>query len=151
MSKFYTYLMILLIGLFLFILIIDLIKNKNIKQFIIQSIILILVILFLKITIGFPRPIIGFGDVSPLVNIGIMFVCTILGIAAHYIYYLENEFNWFNFMKPLIITPIVLLPLMGSVKGGGELETMQVVSFGFLAFQNGFFWNEVLKRAGTKI
>lgn len=151
MSLFFTYLLTFFFGLFFLIIVIELFLIKRIIRFLIQAIILTGVILFLNLTTGYPKPIIGFGGVSPLLNVGIMFICTILGIAADYIFHLEDKFNWFNFLKPLVITPIVLLPLLGSVKGGAELDHLQVVSFGLLAFQNGFFWNEVLKGAKAKI
>jgi hypothetical protein len=151
MSPFFTYLLSFFLGVFFLIIIIELAINKGIKNFLIQIIILMAVIIFFHVTTGFPKPVYGFGGISPLINIGIMFICTILGIGAHYIFYLEEEFKLVNFLKPLVISPIILLPLLGSVKGGSQLEPMQVVSFGFLAFQNGFFWKEVLKRARAKI
>ena len=86
---------------------------------------------------------------SPLGSVGIMFAATICGIAARYIFYLQaGQFSWLDFLKPLTISPIVLLPLIGSVQTTGELSGMQIVSFGVLAFQNGFFWQAVL--AGAK-
>jgi hypothetical protein len=86
---------------------------------------------------------------SPLGSVGMMFAATICGIAARYIFYLQaGQFSWLDFLKPLTISPIVLLPLIGSVQTTGELNSMQIVSFVVLAFQNGFFWQAVL--AGAK-
>jgi hypothetical protein len=77
-----------------------------------------------------------------------MFLATLLGIAARYAFYLpRGRFSWLDFLKPISISPIVLLPLLGSVTGSGSLKDIQVLSFAFLAFQNGFFWQAVLEAA----
>jgi hypothetical protein len=76
-----------------------------------------------------------------------MFGGILSGIVARHIFYLSKAFSWLDLLKPLCISPIVLLPLMGSVQGMKELEAIQVVSFALLAFQNGFFWEVILERA----
>ncbi len=93
--------------------------------------------------------IVGFGEgASPLATVAVMFVAIIAGIAARYIFYLQQgHFSWLDFFKPLTISPIALLPLLGSVQTTRELNSMQVVSFGVLAFQNGFFWQAILAGA----
>ena len=93
---------------------------------------------------------VAFGQGTPPVGgVGIMFAATICGIAARYIFYLQaGQFSWLDFLKPLTISPIVLLPLIGSVQTTGELSGMQIMSFAVLAFQSGFFWQAVL--AGAK-
>jgi hypothetical protein len=80
----------------------------------------------------------------------IMFGAILLGTAARYVFHLQARFSWLDFAKPLCISPILLLPLMGSVQGVKDLQPMQVVSFALLAFQNGFFWQVVLERAEPK-
>jgi hypothetical protein len=45
----------------------------------------------------------------------------------------------------------VLLPLLGSLQGVTSFETIQIISFGILSFQNGFFWKVVLEHAKTQI
>ena len=135
-------------GLFI---IIELVFSRAVKKFIVQAAILLGVIAVLKVTTGFPATRIAFGGVSPIVAIGIMFVCTLIGIAGHYFYYMKGKFVWRTFLKPLIISPIVLLPLIGSVQGTSGLEPIQMFCFGVLAFQNGFFWKEVFEHAKSKI
>jgi len=107
------------------------------------------VIVFLNLTIGFPATRVAFGGASPIVAIGIMFICTLIGIAGHYFYYMKVKFNWRTFLKPMVISPIILLPLIGSVKGPSELEPIQMISFAILAFQNGFFGRRYLKMQGA--
>ena len=77
-----------------------------------------------------------------------MFLAIVCGIAARYIFDLrKSQFSVLEFLKPIVISPMVLLPLIGSVLATGELNGMQVVSFALLAFQNGFFWKVVLEGA----
>lgn len=85
---------------------------------------------------------------SPFFPVGITFVGIIFGIAARYFFYLKpGKFSWLSLIKPIMISPIVLLPLISSVQAGGDLSPMQIVSFTLLAFQNGFFWQAVLDSA----
>jgi hypothetical protein len=85
---------------------------------------------------------------SPFFPVGITFAGIICGIAARYFFYLkQGKFSWLNFIKPIMISPIVLLPLISSVQAVGRLSPMQTVSFTLLAFQNGFFWQAVLESA----
>jgi hypothetical protein len=92
---------------------------------------------------------VAFGEsTSPVATVIIMFLATISGIAGRYIFYFQKgQFSILGFLKPIAISPIVLLPLIGSIQTTGELNNMQVVSFALLAFQNGFFWQAVLEGA----
>jgi len=151
MSPIITYLLMIFLGLFGLFIVIELITSRSVKRFLVQAIILFVVIVILKTTTGFPATSRAFGGISPLNAIGVMFVCTLFGIAAHYFFHLKGKFSWRTFLKPLVISPIVLLPLIGSVQGNTNIETFQLISFGFLAFQNGFFWREVFEHAKTQI
>lgn len=151
MSPTITYLLIVFLGLFSLFIVIEFVLSRAVKIFIIQASILLAVILFLNVTTGFPAIRVAFGGVTPIVTIGIMFVFTLLGIAGHYFYNLKGKFVWRTFLKPLIISPIVLLPLIGSVQKSSGVEPIQIVSFGILAFQNGFFWKEVLEHAKRQV
>jgi hypothetical protein len=51
----------------------------------------------------------------------------------------EGPFILREFAKPIFVSPIVLLPLLGAVTGA-TLDALQITSFWFLSFQNGFFW-----------
>jgi hypothetical protein len=110
---------------------------------------LLAVALALSITTGFPFPTsrqaFG-GGASPLLAVALMFVGVILGIAATYLFNLTGSFSWQDFARPLVVSPLVLLPLIGSLQGAA-LEPVQLVCFTVLAFQNGFFWQQVLRDA----
>jgi hypothetical protein len=105
--------------------------------------------LALRITTGFPFPTsrqaFG-GGASPLLAVALMFVGVILGIAATYVFNMTGAFSWHDFARPLVVSPLVLLPLIGSLQGAA-LEPVQLVCFTVLAFQNGFFWQQVLRNA----
>jgi hypothetical protein len=104
--------------------------------------------LTLNFTTGFPFPSAtrASGGATPVMAIGLMFVGVVSGIAATYLFNLTGSFSWRDFARPLVASPIVLLPLIGSVQGA-DLQPIQLISFTILAFQNGFFWQQVLKDA----
>jgi hypothetical protein len=150
MSPIITYLLIIVMAVFALIIILELIFSRSFKKFLIQAVILLVAILILRMATGFPSIRVAFGGVSPVLAIVIMFVCTLFGIGAHYFFYFQGEFSWQTFLKPFFISPIILLPLIGSLTGTKSFEPVQLISFGFLSFQNGFFWKEVLQHAKPK-
>jgi hypothetical protein len=105
--------------------------------------------LFLKGgTLGPSR--LAFGGASPLWALALMFIGVIMGMAATYIFNLTSEFSWRDLARPLVVSPLVLLPLIGSLQGA-NLEPVQLVCFTVLAFQNGFFWQQVLRDAKPSV
>ncbi|HEY6006633.1 MAG TPA: hypothetical protein VIV57_27380 [Anaeromyxobacter sp.] len=117
------------------------------KRFLVEAALLALAAVVLHFTTGFPSSRQSFGGISPLLAMGILLVGTILGMTARYIFYIRGKFRWLSLVKPLVVSPIVLLPLIGSLQGQAALEPIQLVSFAFLSFQNGFFWKAVLDHA----
>ena len=152
MNPFVTNLLLLFSGMYLILLIIDGFTTRSVKRILIESLLLGVFLVLLNRITGFPAPssLQAFGGVSPLTALGVMFVCTMLGIMAHYFFYLQGKFSWQEFLKPLVISPIIFLPLVGSVQSLTGLESMQMISFAILAFQNGFFWKEVFGRVKKK-
>ncbi len=141
-----TRILLLVIGCYGLIILADLILTRAVKRCVIEGLILAAVVGLLRLTTGFPTPKQGFGGVSVLLAVGVMLVCTVLGMAGRYLFYQDEKFAWGSFLRPLVIAPIILLPLIGTMQGMTELEAMQLISFGMLAFQNGFFWREVFKK-----
>lgn len=80
---------------------------------------------------------------SVMVAVGAMFVSIILGIAARYLFENEKQFDWIALLRPVVISPLLLLPLIGTLDNG-ELQPLQLVSLSVLSFQNGFFWQKIL-------
>jgi hypothetical protein len=139
-------------GLYLLAILIDAIRSRNLKRFLLQ---LLPLIVLIALDIGLASANAGyltFGpDASPSFGIlGVMFLAILLGEVARYIFYLKGAFNWLDFLTPLCISPLLLLPLMGSLQSVQKLEPIQIVSFALLAFQNGFFWQTVLAKSKPK-
>jgi hypothetical protein len=137
-------------GLYLAAILVELLLSRRYGRFLFELLpllgLLVLDVLITSASTGY----IAFGaGSSPTVAVLIMFVAILLGVAARYIFYLKGEFSWLDFAKPLCISPILLLPLLGSIQAVKDLEPIQLVSFALLAFQNGFFWQAVLARAQT--
>jgi hypothetical protein len=129
---------------------VDFAYNRSWRRLIFHLVTLGIVFLILWITTGFPSPTRqAFGGISPLLALALMYAGVVLGIAANYIFYLSQPFSWLDFARPLVVSPIVLLPLIGSLQGA-RLESLQIVCFVVLAFQNGFFWQQVLRNAKPK-
>jgi predicted permease len=153
MSPLINYLLLIFLALFGLFVIIEFITSRDVKKFVIQFVAILLLVVLLRLITGFPIPVArtAFGGFSPVIAIIIMFIGTLIGIAAHYFFYLRGKFYWRKFLKPFVISPIILLPLIGSVQQTSEIEIIQLISFGVLSFQNGFFWKEVLEHAKERM
>jgi hypothetical protein len=133
---------------YLIVIVVDLLKSRRYKRFA-AEVLLLLGLLFVDVlltnaTIGH----VAFGaDLAALPVILTMFVAVLCGIAARYVFYLRGKFSWLDCLKPLCVSPVVLLPLISSVQVAKDLQPIQIVSFALLAFQNGFFWQTVFERA----
>ena len=99
MSPMITYLLMFFLVAYALFILIELILNRGWKRFAIQGIVLAGVILILRWTTGFPAMKIAFGGTSPITAVLLMFVCTLVGIAANYFYSLEGEFSWTIFLE----------------------------------------------------
>jgi len=138
-------------GFYLLAIIIEWVRSRSFKRFLLELLPLFgLVVIDLFITSASTGYIAFGAGTSPTTMVLIMLVCILLGVAARYIFYLRGQFSWLDFAKPMCISPILLIPLVGSVQAVKELETIQVVSFALLAFQNGFFWQAVLQQSRPK-
>jgi hypothetical protein len=127
----------------------DYFRRRSLPRILTYVVALFAIAVALHMTTGFPSTVSrqGFGaGASPLLAVALMFVGVILGIAATYMFNLTGTFSWRDFARPLVVSPLVLLPLIGSLQGAA-LEPVQLVCFTVLAFQNGFFWQQVLRDA----
>jgi hypothetical protein len=133
-------------------IVVELGLTRQFKRFLLELAAVVFVVCLALLVTNASIGHVAFGEgVSPLRIIAIMFFMTMCGIVARYIFYLQQgQFSWLGFIKPLTITPIILLPLISSIQKTGNLNDMQAVSFAFLAFQNGFFWQAVLEKATPK-
>ncbi len=145
-----NYVLLFSVIFYAIIIIIDLALYQAIKRCLIEGIILVIILALLHITTGFPIPKQAFGDVAPILAIGIMFLSTLLGMIGRYIFYKKGGRSWRSFLKPLGIAPIIFLPLIGTVKGVTKLDPIQLISLAVLAYQTGFFWKERFDNIVTK-
>ncbi len=132
--------------------IVDWLKGASLRRLALCIAGLFATAIFLHLATGFPSAsrwqAFGGGWSQELV-LGLMAVGVILGIAANYVFFARATFSWRSFLRPIVVSPIVLLPLIGSLQGA-QLESVQAVCFVILAFQNGFFWRQVLRDAQQK-
>ena len=147
MSSLLTNLLLLFFGLALVAsLAFDLFMRRRMRRLLITVGMLAGFGLVLHLTVGFPRPTHRFGPSEELLAVGIMLAGVLAGMAANYLFYSKGPFVIREFIKPFVVSPIVLLPLLGAV-AGAKLEALQFICFAILAFQNGFFWRRVLSDA----
>lgn len=84
---------------------------------------------------------------SPVLLVLLMFVSIILGTIAEYLFSLgRKKFSWTKMLRPALISPILLFPLVGLLQKSNELNTLAIVSLLIVAFQNGFFWREMIEK-----
>lgn len=73
------------------------------------------------------------------------FVGILFGIRAHVAYRSgKKKVTLGEILKPLAVTPLLLAPLVG-VMETTDFKVLTLLSLFVLAFQNGFFWKEMLK------
>lgn len=147
MSTPVTRILIIVIACYALLILADLVFHRRnaLKRCLIELALLVAVVVLLNRATGFPTPKQAFGG-GPILAFTIMFVCTVLGMAARYVFYQDQKFTWGTFLRPLVISPMILLPLVGTMQGIQTFEPIQLISFGLLSFQNGFFWKEVFEK-----
>jgi hypothetical protein len=153
MPQLTTYIVALCMVLYGLVLVVDLVRRRRVRRLLLEGTGLSAAAVVLHVTTGFPEPsgLRAFGGVESLPAIALMFVCILLGMVAQYVYDLSGSFSWLSFLRPLCVSPIVLLPLLGTLQGVSEVEPIQLISFCVLAFQNGFFWKVVFERVKSQV
>lgn len=146
MTPLVNYLLLGCLALYSLVLLVEALSGKRSRTVALEGGGLVAFLVILHLTTGFPTPARAFGGFSPLSAIAIMFGSVLTGIASQYVFYRKGRFTLRSFLKPMVISPIVLLPLLGSLQGITALEPIQLISFALLSFQNGFFWQTVLER-----
>jgi hypothetical protein len=132
--------------------VVDLVRGRH-RRGGVGLLVLAVFLIALYVTTGFPFPSQGRvafgGTISVWWAVLAMLVGIVLGMVAQYVWSKPEKFGWLDFLRPIVISPLVLLPLIGSLSGE-SLEAMQLMSLALLAFQNGYFWQQVLKDAKPK-
>lgn len=131
--------------------IIDIVRGER-RRGVICLVLLAVFLIALNRMTGFPVPegrIAFGGTISIWWAVVTMSIGIIFGMIAQYVWSKPEKFLWLDFLRPIVISPLVLLPLVGSLSGA--LEPMQLLSLTLLAFQNGYFWQKVLADAQPKL
>lgn len=147
MSFWFTVAVAVCIALATFLLLIDIVQGRRMRG-IVGLVLLFSFVICLKLTVGFPMPgsrTLAFGGTFPTsIAVVLMFGGVVFGMLGHYIWRRPTKFSILELARPLVASPIVLLPLIGSLDGAA-LQPIQLISLTLLAFQNGFFWPRVLQ------
>ena len=115
----------------------------------IQLAALLLALAVLRSQTGFPdSALVPFGAAFGL-GVGwtilLMGACLVLGMIANYVYFLST-FSWREFLRPLCISPLLLVPLIGATGDSDQIGLVRAVSLCLVSFQSGFFWRSVFTR-----
>ena len=128
-------------------------RTSNMKSLLVELLILVVFAVALYASFGYPTiPYIhpaaqAFGQTSSLTFVGALFVFIVLGMLTNYLFYKDTtSFDPATMTKPLLISPIVLLPILGSLDSDIDFGSIQFLSSLLLAFQNGFFWKTVFDK-----
>jgi ABC-type glycerol-3-phosphate transport system permease component len=94
---------------------------------------------------------------ADLLTVSVLYVCMIAGMLAQYGFrrfeQAERSFSWDQFLAPVFASPIVFIPLLGTLQNADvdlyRLDAARLVIF-FVAFENGFFWKDYFDHRGTR-
>lgn len=133
-------------------------KHRNIKKTVLQLLLLLGLVLTLHVFLGFPNFLVSFtgqtiskgrSDGELLENwpmYVVSYVAMILGMLSQYVYAWLTKpqgerptFDWGSFVAPLLVSPIVFVPLFGTLNGGEGVEKSNFMIV-LVAFENGFFF-----------
>jgi len=128
------------------------VKEKGLVSLVVGLVLLGLTVLLLHVRFGFPSSAEtkGIGD-QPIAVI-LCYVAMLVGMVAHHFYTAlaaggrKARNDLAGLLMPLLVSPIVFVPLLtllGQSSVGGALDSGPLVTY-IVAFQNGFFWREVL-------
>ena len=116
---------------------------------VLQYAVLLLVAIFFHLTTGFPIPAQSFGSETSIAVVASMAICILLGMLSSFFFYRDGR-GIRDCVKPLLVSPIILLPLLGLLRDISDFEPITILSLCLISYQNGFFWKVVFKRLDAK-
>lgn len=91
---------------------------------------------------------ISFGAANQWPSIIIAVIGAVAGVIGSYFFHLGSKsINWRSFIPPLATAPLVLIPTIKLVEASGEQTALGLLLLFALSYQNGFFWERLLKPA----
>jgi hypothetical protein len=133
-------------------------KNRDLKQLVFQVLLIAAFIGALNIFLGFPKFSTWFGNgaASKAANVEglyanwpmylLAYVAMLCGMLSQYLYdWLSKSasdrtrFDWRNFVAPVLVSPIIFVPLFGTLNSEEAAEKANLMIF-LVAFENGFFF-----------
>ncbi len=135
---------------YLILLVFDLVKLKKKKVTLLQILIVSIVSIVLYLLTGFPFPKVSFGGSSSTTTVFIMFGFVVFGIVSNYLFFVK-AFEWREFLRPILISPIVLMPLYGLLEGANDIQDMKMISLCLASYQNGFFWKVLFEKISKSV
>ncbi len=86
----------------------------------------------------------GFWDQSMSVAVGV--TGAILGVVGSQLIAIGKEpFAWHTLLKPLLIAPVVIIPTIKLIETAGEQSLISMLLLFAVSYQNGFFWERIMK------
>src|ERR1700690_1628448 len=114
-------------GIYLVLIIVDLVRSRRLGRAVAEIVLLVGLIVMDILIASASAGYITFGSgISQVWVVVIMIPCVMLGTAAHFIFYRKGTFDWGDFLRPLVISPLVLLTMFGTVLTGKNAEPIQV-------------------------
>ena len=126
MPSLFTYILILCLSLFAILVVADAVRVRG-YSWLGELFGLVIAIYLLHSATGFPYPRESFSAVPATISVGIMFICVLIGMSSSYFFQLDETFSWQSFLKPFAVSPIVLLPLIGTVQNRTDVESTQLI------------------------
>jgi len=131
-------------------------KSKNASTAGLSLILLLLVTMTIVVLLGFHSNFFqsnvqskGASDSAPWLMIAFMYFSMILGVVAQSFYFDGGVSPSASWIKPILASPIIFIPLLSSYQS--SLASMTGVTISDLmillvSFQNGFFWKVIFDK-----
>lgn len=160
MSQWLTIILsISLLGFFVSTLYIN-VKAGRWKTLIVHLAILGFIILILNRVFKFPQIVTTMGPVQETIVIVSCYICMVVGMAAQYLYQQVQsgsdrvKIKPMALLMPIFISPIVFIPLLSIIQSmpvPDDAFTRFKLMLYFIAFQNGFFWKDIIEKQRQRI
>jgi hypothetical protein len=139
----------------LILAVLNYLRNKNLKQILLEFAFLtasgaIYLTVFQTASTVQPKGV----DSSGKAFVIILYICMLVGMGFHSLYVrlmkpapTRQPFDFGTFIAPVFASPIVFIPLLGAFQNADvDLASLTLPKYMifFVAFQNGFFWKEIV-------